>query len=229
MIQLFHCMSARSFRPLWTLEELELPYSLVMLPFPPRLHARSFLEINPLGTVPALVNGKVRMTESVAMCQYLADHQGDQRLTVDPLSPDYAPYLDGLHFGEATLTFPQTLVLRYSRFEPDERRQPQVVDDYTRWFLARLRRLSARVANGRYWCGDRFTLADISVGYALMLSELLGMRESWPDHVSDYWATLVGRPGYARAMAAQFRAATEQNISTRPATECGAVPTAGGS
>lgn len=51
MIILFHCMSARSFRPLWTLEELGLPYELHMLPFPPRAHARQYLNVNPLGTV----------------------------------------------------------------------------------------------------------------------------------------------------------------------------------
>ena len=73
MLHLHHCVSARSFRPLWMLEELQLPYTLHMLPFPPRALARSFLELNPLGTVPLLVQGKapneVRMTESAAMCQ----------------------------------------------------------------------------------------------------------------------------------------------------------------
>lgn len=54
MITLYHCVSARSFRPLWRLEELELPYELVMLPFPPRALARSYLDINPLGTVPLI-------------------------------------------------------------------------------------------------------------------------------------------------------------------------------
>ena len=54
MLHLHHCVSARSFRPLWMLEELQLPYQLHMLPFPPRALARSFLELNPLGTVPLL-------------------------------------------------------------------------------------------------------------------------------------------------------------------------------
>ena len=44
-----------------------------------------------------------------------------------------------LHRGEATLTFPQTLVLRYTRLEPKERRNPQVAEDYAKWFAARLR------------------------------------------------------------------------------------------
>ena len=53
MITLHHCVSARSFRPLWMLEEIGLPYELKMLPFPPRVLARSYLDVNPLGTVPA--------------------------------------------------------------------------------------------------------------------------------------------------------------------------------
>ena len=68
MLNLHHCVSARSFRPLWMLEELQLPYQLHMLPFPPRAKARWFLDENPLGTVPLLVQGDVRMTESAAMC-----------------------------------------------------------------------------------------------------------------------------------------------------------------
>ncbi len=134
MLHLHHCISARSFRPLWMLEELQLPYQLHMLPFPPRALARSFLELNPLGTVPLLTQGDVRMTESAAMCQYLAATHPDAGMDVPPTDPAYGAYLNWLHMSDATLTFPQTLVLRYGRFEPAERQQPQVVADYTRWF-----------------------------------------------------------------------------------------------
>jgi len=68
MIELYHCVSARSFRPLWALEELGAPYQLRMLPFPPRALQRSYLALNPLGTVPLLLDGDTRMTESSAMC-----------------------------------------------------------------------------------------------------------------------------------------------------------------
>jgi len=67
MIVLHHCSDARSFRPLWALEELELPYELRMLPFPPRVLAKPYLAENPLGTIPLLVDGETRMTESAAM------------------------------------------------------------------------------------------------------------------------------------------------------------------
>jgi len=134
MITLYHCVSARSFRPLWMLEELGQPYELKMLPFPPRALDRSYLAINPLGTVPALFDGATRMTESAAMCQYLAAKAAPGTLDVSVDEPDFGAYLNYLHFGEATLTFPQTLVLRYGRFEPAERRSPQVAEDYSKWF-----------------------------------------------------------------------------------------------
>lgn len=63
MHHLHHCVSARSFRALWMLEELQLPYTLHMLPFPPRVRQRSYLELNPLGTVPLLRHGEARLTE----------------------------------------------------------------------------------------------------------------------------------------------------------------------
>ena len=119
-IELHHCVSARSFRPLWLLEELGLPYRLRMWPFPPRAKDKRFFDVNPLGTVPAFSDGAVRMTESAAICQYLAERHSPRGLHVAIDEPDHGAYLNLLHFGEATLTFPQTLVLRYRHFGPAE-------------------------------------------------------------------------------------------------------------
>lgn len=216
MPTLYHCMSARSFRPLWTLEELQLPYELIVLPFPPRAVSKEYMAVNSLGTVPAFRDGEIFMTESSAISQFLADRNPAGGLSVDKSSPQYGDYLNFLHFGEATLTFPQTLLLRYGRFEPKDRRQPQVVEDYTKWFLARLRRIAEVVRTRPYMCGDTFTAADISVGYALLLADTLGLREKFPEGVGEYWDRLQAREGFARAMAAQDRTATAAGISTVP-------------
>jgi glutathione S-transferase len=120
MLTLYHCHDARSFRPLWTLEEMGLPYELKMLPFPPRA-AADYLTVNPLGTVATFFDGNMRMTESAAICQYLVTRYGPTPLAVETSEPDFGPYLNWLYFGEATLTFPQTIVLRYSLFEPPVR------------------------------------------------------------------------------------------------------------
>ncbi|TPG76174.1 glutathione S-transferase family protein [Pseudomonas arsenicoxydans] len=212
MIVLYHCMSARSFRPLWMLEELQVEYELRMLPFPPRVHAREFLAINPLGTVPAMFDDQLLMTESSAMCEYLAVRHGDGRLKVSAEEPDFGLYLNWLHFGESTLTFPQTLILRYDRFETPPRRIPQVAQDYTRWFLGRLRAIDIALARRTYLYQERFTAADISVGYALMLGEFIGLGEQFPERVQQYWHRLQQRAGYEKALAAQYRAAKDQGV-----------------
>jgi glutathione S-transferase len=220
MVILYHCVSARSFRPLWMLEELGAPYELRMLPFPPRSHQRSYLDINPLGTIPFLIDGDTRMTESAAICQYLAerfDPQNPKGLAVRPHEPGYGAWLNGLHQGEATLTFPQTLVLRYGHFEPDERKLPQVADDYTKWFLSRLRWIDAVLQDNEFLSAGRFTAADISVGYALMLAGQLGLEARMPVAVNAYWGRLQEREGYRRALDAQNAAALAQGVSPRVA------------
>jgi glutathione S-transferase len=206
MLTLYHCRDARSFRPLWALEELGLGYELKLLPFPPRFRARDFLDENPLGTIPLLVDGDTRMTESAAMIEYLSMRHGGGRLSVKPDEPGYGAYLNGLHFGEATLTFPQTLVLRYSRLEPEERRQPQVATDYARWFLARLKGLDLILRDHDHAAAGRFTGADISIAYALLLATSLGLAEDFSPAVAAYWSRLREREGFQRALAAQAAA-----------------------
>jgi glutathione S-transferase len=219
MITLYHCVSARSFRPLWMLEELGLPYDLRMLPFPPRALARPFLQENSLGTVPLLVEGDTRMTESAAMCQYLAARHSAGVLDVGLNESAFGAYLNWLHMSDATLTFPQTLVLRYAHFEPAERKQPQVAEDYSRWFLARLRALDAALQEQEYVCASRFTAADVAVAYALMLAGHLGLTAQFTPSVAAYWARLQQRPAFQRAMAIQHRAAVAQGVPTTPAPD----------
>jgi glutathione S-transferase len=219
MITLYHCVSARSLRPLWMLEELGLPYELKMLPFPPRGPQRSDLEVNALGTVPALFDGERRMTESAAICQYLATRHSLRALNVDADEADFGAYLNYLHFGEATLTFPLSLLLRYARFEPPHRRQPQVVDDYSKWFLARLRTLEALLSQQQFLCAGRFTAADVSVGYALFVAQQLDLAPRFTPAVAAYGQRLQHREGFVRALRVQDQAARRQGVSPRSATE----------
>jgi glutathione S-transferase len=207
MLTLYHCHNARSFRPLWTLEEMGLRYELKLLPFPPRQLVPDYLTVNPLGTVPAFFDGEMRMTESSAICEYLVTRYGPTPLAVEPSERDYGPYLNWLYFGEATLTFPQTLVLRYSQHEPPDRRSEQIVADYSRWFLSRLRAVDAAVARKTTLCAGRFTAADISVGYALLLAEQLGLDAKFSPAVAAYWSSLQERDGFRRAAARQDAAA----------------------
>jgi glutathione S-transferase len=200
-LKLYHCKGARSVRPLWTLEEMGIPYELESMRFPPRIFREGYLAINPLGTVPTFVDGDVTLTESTGICQYLVDRYGPTDLGLSPSDEDYGLYLNWLHRSDATLTFPQTIVLRYSQFEPEERRLKQAVGDYTQWFFARLRSVEQAAGEREYLCAGRFTIADIAVGYALYLAQTLGLRGGFKPNTEAYFRRLEDRPAFKRAIA----------------------------
>ena len=202
-MKLYHCHNARSLRPLWALEELGLDYELVTMPFPPRAGYPNYLSINPLGTVPTLVDGELTMTESAGICHFLAERHAPNPLRVDPSEPAYGDYLNWLYRSDATLTFPQTIVLRYSQLEPEERRLPQAVEDYSIWYLSRLRSVEAALEGREFLVADRFTAADIAVHYALFLGRSLGLDARYKPNCQRYLADLMQRPAFQRAMARQ--------------------------
>ena len=186
-----------------------------MLPFPPRMFAKEYLGINPLGTIPFMIDGETRMSESSGICHYLGIRHGPTPLMVSPDEPAYGAFLNWMYFSDATLTFPQTLVLRYTRLEPEERRNPQVAGDYAKWFLGRLRVVEAATGQSEFLCADRFTAADVVIAYALRLAERIGLGKDIGPNASAYWQRMQQRDGYRLAVAAETRASEEQKVPVR--------------
>jgi glutathione S-transferase len=155
------------------------------------------------------------MSESSGICHYLGTRYGPTPLIVGPDEPAFGGFLNWMYFSDATLTFPQTLVLRYGELEPEERRNPQVVQDYAKWFLGRLRVVEAATGQTETLCAGRFTAADIVNGYALRLAGNIGLAKDFGPNVTAYWARLQQREGYQRAVASEIRASEEQKVPRR--------------
>jgi glutathione S-transferase len=197
-MKLWHCVGARSLRPLWALEELRVPYELEVMPFPPRIFHREFLQENALGTIPFFRDGEVELTESCAICHYLVTRPGNESLGVAQEHREYGSFLNWLYHADATLTFPQTIVMRYRVLEPTPEKAP-VAEDYAKWFIARLRRLDAHLENHDYLVDDRFTVADIAVSYALYLGMQLQLHERYKPQTMAYLERLMARDAFRRA------------------------------
>jgi glutathione S-transferase len=195
---LWHCHNSRSLRALWALEELDMDYEMIELPFPPRFFQKDYLGVNSLGTVPYFVDGNSHMTESSGICHYLIERYQRYDFGLKADHPEFADYLNWLYHSDATLTFPQTIVLRYTLLEPPERKLPQAAEDYGNWYIARLRRLNAHIQGREFLCDNRFTIADITIGYALYLGELQGFSERYTPDVRNYLARLKARPAFAK-------------------------------
>ncbi len=199
-MKLYHCKGARSLRPLWTLEEMGLDYELETMPFPPRFLREGYTGINPVGTVPYFVDGETEMTESAGIAQYLVEVYGPTDLALKPGDKEYGAWLNWIHRSDATLTFPQTIVLRYTQLEPEERRLKQAAEDYTQWFFARLRTVEAALDGHDYLCADRFTVADICVGFSLYLADTLGFKGGFKPNTAAYYERLCARPAFQRSI-----------------------------
>ena len=204
-LKLWHCAGSRSIRPLWTMEEMGLDYELEVMQFPPRFTHAGYTEMNPIGTVPFFTDDAdgpehiVQMTESAGISQYVVDRYGPTDLAVGVNESGYGDYLNWLHRSDATLTFPQTLVLRYTILEPEATRLPKVAEDYTKWFYSRLRSVELATADNEFLVGNRFTIADIAVGFALHLAELLGLAEGFKPNTKAYYGRLKARPAFQKA------------------------------
>ncbi|HAU22281.1 MAG TPA: glutathione S-transferase [Erythrobacter sp.] len=194
------CARSRGLRATWAAEEAGVEIELKVLPFPPRYLAPEYLEINPLGTIPMLVDGENRMTESCAIAHYLARKDGPTPMVIEPGEADYAAYLDYTYHADATITFPQTVFMRFAIFEKD-RGWEEAGQSYANWFWKRLIKLEQRLEAREFLCADRFTVADICCGYALILAKSVGLDEGVPDILKAYRDRLTAREAYKRAVA----------------------------
>lgn len=197
-MKIYATENSRSVRPLWTAEEMGLDYELEMLPFPPRVLQKEYLNVNMLGTVPYLEDGDIKMTESVAMCQYMVEKYGPSNLRVSPDEKDYPNYLNWLFHSDATLTFPQTVVLRYKLMEPGV--ADGAIEGYSRWFVSRLKLLETSLEGKEYLCSDRFTIADICVSYAIHLAGSLGIHQALKPNIKRWSEKLFERKAFKKAL-----------------------------
>jgi len=193
MIRVYAFGNSRSRRVLWALEEIGLAYEKIEIPsWPPADHA-DYVAINPAGTVPAIDDGHIHLTESLVICEYLSRTYGGG-LVVEPGEPDFLSYQELMHFGEGTLMPPLTWTRRFARLSPE------ALADCRQAFTARVQVLEEVLADERaFLTAGRLTVADLSVGFGLRMSGLVGLRSLLPPRTARYLASLEARPAFQRA------------------------------
>ena len=76
MVTVYSAPNTRAIRVIWVLEEIGATAEIKSMPYPPRQHAPDYFAVNPTGMVPLLIDGEVRLSESMAICDYLATKHG---------------------------------------------------------------------------------------------------------------------------------------------------------
>ncbi len=200
MIKIYHVPHFRSVRVIWLMEELGEPYEVERVPFP---IPDDFKARTGVLAVPTIVDGDVVMGESVAILQYLTGRRIQTALalglTVGP-NPDpaaYAEHLRWLHFGEASLMVHAAMLARLRRLAPEAERTGFAAQACEGVLRSRLGALESRLADGRPWLtGERLTIADISVGYALGHARFRELDGMFAPRTRDYVERVAARPGY---------------------------------
>jgi len=200
MATLYHAPNARSLRVLWTLEELGAKADVKTLPFPPREKQPDYLKVNPTGAIPAMVDGDRVMTESLAICEYLAAKHGSS-LLVAPGEPERVPFLEWLWYGESTLMTPLSRLGRVASLPVKGEAIDVVLADARESLLVRLKSLEQRLEGRDFLVAGRLTLADVSVGYPLHLIAVFGIDMPLGTRTAAYRERLRTRPAFVRAAA----------------------------
>ena len=199
MLKVYHSQGARSLRVLWLCEEMDVPYQTAEASF--FKPSDEFKAVNPLRTVPAMVDGDVRMIESVAMMIYIMAKYGPTDLEVKPDERGYGDYLQFLMFGEAGVAAYGNPLVATRFMAPEDQKQNWTAGYLKNAILKRLEFVGERLGGNPFVAADRFTAADISVAYIVTGAKFAGIDEDIPASVKSYVAELHKRPAYQRAAA----------------------------
>lgn len=196
-IVVHHLENSKSQRVVWLLEELELPYDIVryqrmMGAAPPEMK-----KVHPLGKAPSVEIDGVAMAESAAIIQYVLLRYGRGRLAPAPDSPDYAKFLELLHYPESSLALRTLLPLFIRLFGVSA----PMLEGYAAHGLGvQLDYLDALLAGRDYLIGDGFTAADLQLTHELQFLKAQGQIEDRPA-LTAFVARMEARPAWQRAVA----------------------------
>lgn len=187
----------------WMLEEVDQPYRTEVLDYASTMKAQAYLAINPMGKVPALRHGEAVVTETAAICAYLADAFPQAGLAPPPGDRLRAPYYRWLFFSagpvEAAIS---NKALGFA--VPPERERMMGYGN----FALVMDTLEAAVSRGDYLVDGGFTAADVYVGSQIGFGLMFGSIEKRPAF-ERYWQRISARPAMARAKALDDAQAAE--------------------
>ncbi|MET0377682.1 MAG: glutathione S-transferase family protein [Spongiibacteraceae bacterium] len=201
MLTLHHLERSRGERVIWLLEELEVPYEIVLYRRDPQGSSLQKLrEIHPVGKSPTLCDGDVMLVESGAILEYLLQRYGKGRLVPPVDSADFPRYLQWMHFTEGSLMAHISLDFAIAHAGAAESPIAAMFRGSTKRCLAFM---NSELEKHSYLAGDEFTAADIMAMFAADTLANHVMAHSLADYpaIQRYRERIITRPTYMRAMA----------------------------
>lgn len=196
-MRIYGCLRTRSVRALWALEEAGAQYDYVHVDLrkgegrkPP------FLQINPGGKVPALVDGEVVLTESGAICVYIAETFPAAKL-IPAAVRERAQCRQWCFFVLSELEQPLWTLAKHTFALPEQRRVPAIMDT-ARWEFGKAADVLAQGLGDReFIAGDAFSIADLLIAHTLSWAQAHNIELH--RSLQSYAERMLSRPALARA------------------------------
>ncbi len=201
MYKLYGSPASRAARVMWALEEIGAPYEIVAA----KPHSDALKAVNPLGKVPALLDGETAVFDSTAILLHLSDKHG--MLTFPVGSPERSRLMSVVCFLIDDFEQPLWTVAKHSFILPEALRAKEAILPACHHdFRNALASLGALLGDGPFLMGETFTIADIIAGHLGGWAKATGFPEP-EGAVADYMARVRARPGWQAVAKARAAAA----------------------
>ena len=194
-MKVYFAPQSRAVRTVWLLEEIGREYKLERFTLGQKeMRGPDYLKVNPNGRVPTLEDGDVRISESTAIAKYIGAKYAPE-LTPRPSDPNFAEYLQWLHYSEASAFAPLLLNMLLMREDP----KPPVISAFTAAEVKlHLDYFSASLGDQDYILGA-FSGADIGCAFVANMAVKFGLAGGHPN-LGAYVERCKARPAFQRAM-----------------------------
>ncbi len=200
-MKLFYAPNSRAVRTAWLLNELGIKFEVVKFYIgDPKMRAPEYLEKNPMGRVPVLEDGNVRISESTAIAQYLIGRYDKNKLLAPhPESEDFPAYLQWMHFAEGMIMpSVNTIVVETILLSPEKRNQTNLVRATK--ILNRTLSVLDKYLDGKKFLAKDFSAADTITGHACIVTKDLGADLSDKPNIVSYRKRLLERQALKDAL-----------------------------
>ena len=199
-MKLYYARESRAVRVAWILEELGLEYEVHKFSLGERsMREPEYLALHPVGRVPTLQDGDIRLFESGAIVQYLLAKYGNGRFVPPSESSAFASYLQWFHYAEGMIMPPMnTLVVETVLLAP-ERRTEVNVKRAGKLLNQMLYAVNENLADKDYLVGSEMTAAEFMTGHAVIMSQRLGIDMADKPNLVDYITRLESRDAFQTA------------------------------
>jgi glutathione S-transferase len=201
-MKLYWAPQTRSARAIWMLEEAGVEYELELVEIgaPDRKDPAEFRDASPMGKVPALVDGDVQMSESAAICLYVADRYASGNLAPAIDDPLRGKFLYWLMYTPAVVE--PSMSEKFSGTDTNRYRSG--------WgdFDLMIETLENGIADKTWILGEQFTAADVMLGSSTVFLRLFKMLPESPV-LEAYADRCLARPAYQKVLELNQSAAGE--------------------